>query len=320
MRKIICLSITVLILMSVVPTALAATTVSLSQSSVNPGDTVTISGTMDADENVVIKITDESGNIVYFDGIKADSDGNYSASFTVPSDTESGKLTVTAGSGDDVATTTMTVTSSPIPTPKATETPTSKPTETPTSKPTETPTSVSTSDPAETSTSSPTLPPGSTPAATSTTTQSGGSDPVPTQTSHDGQEAIKPIDISQDEETGVITIVIDVDDLPAGTVAIEAPDGKVVYVSDAVDGAVVIEVNAGEVNKDGTIEIVALDDEMNPLASYVVQVLDEDDELIIAKTGETGGAWIIIVCIAAGVIVLGLVVLWILLRSRKKKM
>lgn len=64
-----------------------------------------------------------------------------------------------------------------------------------------------------------------------------------------------------------------------------------------------------------------MDDEMKPLASYGVQVLDKDDELIISETNETGGAaWIIIVYIAAGVIVIGLVVLWILLRSRKKKM
>ncbi len=41
---------------------------------------------VDADENVVVKIMDEAGNIVFFDTVKGDAGGNYSAAFVVPSD------------------------------------------------------------------------------------------------------------------------------------------------------------------------------------------------------------------------------------------
>ena len=101
---------------------------------------MTITGSAAADENVVVKITDEAGNIVFFDAAKADASGKYTASFVVPSDMAAGKLTVTAGSGTDVATMTLTVTSSPTATPK----PTAKPTATPTSSPAATPTTTTT--------------------------------------------------------------------------------------------------------------------------------------------------------------------------------
>lgn len=297
MKKIICVLVAVLILFAVVPIAIASADVSVDKTTAQPGNTVTISGTADANASVIIKVTDEVGNIVFFDAAKTDANGKYAVSFTVSSDTAPGKLTVTAGSGTDVATATVMVTSPSTPTPQPTAEPTAKPTSTPTSTP------------METSTPTPTK-----------TAQSEEGELTPTQTPEDSQDIIVSSEVSQDEETGIIVITIDVDDLPEGTVAVETPDGEVVYVSDAEDGVIVIEVTEDEVNEAGTIEIIALDDEGAPLASYDVQVLDENKELVVAKTGETdGSAWIIIVCIVAGVIALGLAVFWILLRRRNKQ-
>ena len=53
---------------------------------------------------------------------------------------------------------------------------------------------------------------------------------------------ITPHEISRHDETGVITVVIRVDDLPEGTAAIETPDGEILYISDAKNGVLVIKV------------------------------------------------------------------------------
>jgi len=290
-KKILSLLLITIMLMALVPqTALASASVTTDKTSAYPGDTVLISGTAGADESVVIKITDEAGNIVFFDAAKADASGIYSAAFIVPTDMTAGKLTVTAGSGSDVATTKITV------------------------KAAAQPTATSTSTASPTGTATPT-------AGTSSTASPSASEdePSPTPSAPGAEEgrSLIPKEISQDEETGIITIVIDVDDLPEGTVAIQTPDGKILYVSDAEHGLLVIEVTEDDVDVNGDIEIVALDDEMTPLAALRIQVLDENEEII--KTGEEGGSiWIIIVCVAAGgLLVLG-AVLWILLKRRNR--
>ena len=245
-------------------------------------------------------------------------------------------ITITALGDDDADPATPTPKPTATPTPKPTATSTSKPTVTSTSKPTVTstpkPTATSTSTayihkptvkptgaPTSESVDAPTSTPTSTPASTPTSTQSDESEPTPTQTKAPGKVAVIPKEISQDEETGVFTVIIDISDLPEGTVAVQTPDGAVLYISDAKNGEIMIEVTEDDINADGEIEIIALDNEMTALAAVHVQVLSENDELVIAKADETAGSvWVIVVCIAAGVIVIGLAVLWILRRRNMK--
>ncbi len=72
------------------------------------GDSITATGTADADTWVSIKVLDEDQNIVFFDAVKAENDGNYSITFTIP-DVPAGILHVIAGYGPVVATKNLTV-------------------------------------------------------------------------------------------------------------------------------------------------------------------------------------------------------------------
>lgn len=81
----------------------------LSDTKVSAGDSVTASGVADPDVWVSIKILDnESGNIVFFDAVKSDGNGDYSITFKVPAGT-SDSLTCVAGYGSNVATAVMSI-------------------------------------------------------------------------------------------------------------------------------------------------------------------------------------------------------------------
>lgn len=298
MKKTIGLCTFILILSIAIPTALAFASVTTDKTSALPGETVLISGTAGADESIVIKITDEAGNIVFFGAAKANAGGKYSDSFVVPPGTAAGKLTVTAGSGNDVATTTITV----------------KPTPKPTVKPAGTPQSSSTSEPTIVPSSS--ISPGTTKAAGDDTSPSADK-PSAAPSDQDKGDIITPKEISQDKVMGVITIVIDVDDLPEGTAAIETPGSEILYVSDAQDGVLVIEVAKGDVNADGDIEITLLSDEMTPLSTRHIRVFDENGE-IAGTGGNSMSGWMVAICIAIGLVILAAVI-WILIRRRSKQ-
>ncbi|AOY76052.1 fibronectin type III domain-containing protein [Clostridium formicaceticum] len=84
-----------------VPTTSNVTLV-LSTDSAVVGENVTASGTADPDIWITIKIIDAAENILYFDAVKSDANGNYSNTFKVPI-TIPGRLTVVAGYGSNVA-------------------------------------------------------------------------------------------------------------------------------------------------------------------------------------------------------------------------
>ncbi|MDD3652584.1 MAG: Ig-like domain-containing protein [Desulfotomaculaceae bacterium] len=84
-------------------------TLNLSKSTAEAGDSVTASGTAKPNDWVPIKVVDSTQSIVFFDTAKADASGNYSFDFIIP-DGASGILTVVAGSGSNVASKTLTVT------------------------------------------------------------------------------------------------------------------------------------------------------------------------------------------------------------------
>ncbi|MFA5383948.1 MAG: S-layer homology domain-containing protein [Eubacteriales bacterium] len=87
-------------------------TLNLSKNNAAAGDSVTASGTASPNDWVPIKVLDSAQNVVVFDATKADANGNYSISFIIPGGS-SGVLTVVAGSGSNVVSKTVTVTTTP---------------------------------------------------------------------------------------------------------------------------------------------------------------------------------------------------------------
>ena len=111
-KKTLALLLVLCIILTLCPTfAFAqdtAVTLSCSTSAI-VGSTVAISGTAQAGAGISIKIMDSSGNIVYFDVVKATTNGTYSNSFIPSSDLVGKTLSVVAGYGDNVATQALTI-------------------------------------------------------------------------------------------------------------------------------------------------------------------------------------------------------------------
>ncbi len=324
MKKIIGICIFVVVFFVFIPAALTSTSMTADKTSVLPGETVAISGMSGADAGIVIKITDEAGNIVYFNAINADSSGRYASSFTVPANMAAGRLTVTAGSGNDVATTIITVnvpteTATPKPSASALVSPSASATPRTSASPSASATPHTSASPSASVTPrTSALPSASASANASADATPDGDEPKATVT--DGgkaEQAITPQEISWDDETGIITVVIRVDDLQEGTAAIETPDGKILYISDAKNGVLTIKVTKDDINADGDIEITLLNGDMMPLSKARIRVLDENGEP--AKNGESRmDGWIVAIWVALGLIILA-AVLWILLRRRNKQ-
>lgn len=81
----------------------------LSSDTASPGDEVIASGIADADTFVTIKVLDKAQQIVVFDAVKSNAQGNYSASFKVPANFSGTALIVVAGYGGNVDSQVLTV-------------------------------------------------------------------------------------------------------------------------------------------------------------------------------------------------------------------
>ena len=135
--------------------------------------------------------------------------------------------------------------------------------------------------------------------------------------SNEGTLPIKPETVEKDEESGTVTLIISLSDLPKGTAAIELPNGKVVKVDEK--HTVEVTVDENDLDADGMINIVALNEEGVPLADYNVQVENTDfDNLSGEVETDTNSLpawlWIIIGLVGAGVVVL---TVYLILRKGK---
>lgn len=106
--------------------------------------------------------------------------------------------------------------------------------------------------------------------------------------------------------------------MPEETIAVETPTGLVLYVSDAQNGVLIFEVPESSIKANSDIEIVALDDEMTPLAAVHVPVLS-DNEIAILGGKKSLDGWVIAVLIALNLLVLAAAVILILWRSKQKQ-
>ena len=80
----------------------ADVTFALSADSGYAGDSISIYGTFGANGWITVKAVDTDGNIVYIKPVLSADDGSFSTEFIVP-DIDTGTLTITAGSGSDLA-------------------------------------------------------------------------------------------------------------------------------------------------------------------------------------------------------------------------
>lgn len=110
-KKILAVLLAALLIALIAPTVAFAVnvTLTLNPGTARPGDSVTASGTADADTFVPIKILDGAQEIVVFDAVKSNAQGSYSASFKVPTDFSGTALTVVAGYKRNVDTKILTV-------------------------------------------------------------------------------------------------------------------------------------------------------------------------------------------------------------------
>lgn len=166
--------------------------------------------------------------------------------------------------------------------------------------------STASSSTSPTATASPAASPSATatavPAASAMATPATGSSSTPDATV---ALTILPGEVSEDENTGIITIVIDTDDLPEGTASVQLPDGRVVDVSGG--GTITLEITDEDLDKNGMARITPLDEEGTPLGNLSVQVHNESGFSIVA-----------IVLLSLGVLLIVGFVLFVVIRRKKR--
>ncbi len=132
-------------------------------------------------------------------------------------------------------------------------------------------------------------------------------------------EMLKPSHVEKNEETGVITVVLDLSMLPEGTTAIQLENGSIIPV-DAGSSTVKFEISGKDVDEDGTVKIMAVGQDGVPLGTYILQVTDADKAVSGVINNANGKMpilpWMIGMLAVAAV---GAAVTVVILRKRKKK-
>lgn len=102
MKKIIMVIVVVLLIIN---NPVYGMDVPINISDTNPtvGQTITVSGITNIDMLISIKAIDGGGNIIYFNVVKSDTEGNYNDTLVVP-DKPGQSVTIIAGSGNDIQT------------------------------------------------------------------------------------------------------------------------------------------------------------------------------------------------------------------------
>ena len=134
-------------------------------------------------------------------------------------------------------------------------------------------------------------------------------------TDYDETSTVTPSVVEEDEEAGTVTITISTGDLPEGTEQIKLANGDIIDVGD--QDTVTITVGSDELDEDGTLEIVALDEEAIPLGMYEVQT---GQKIIILDTGSVWSSfWQVFKWILIGIAGIGgmSIIVYLLLRKRR---
>ncbi len=98
------------------------------------------------------------------------------------------------------------------------------------------------------------------------------SSPTPVDTAGDSGMTITPDIVKRDDQTGNITIEININELPEGTSSIKLPGGEIIHVADSENGMISITVDENELDVAGDLQIIFLDDQEVPFGSVSVKV------------------------------------------------
>ena len=102
--------------------------------------------------------------------------------------------------------------------------------------------------------------------------------PTPLPTAEKIIIATTPADA--DDKTGIITLEIDISNFPDNTVSIMLPDGKIISINEAVNGMLSISIGVDELNSNGELEIVIIDDSEVAFGSVITQVKLDDEKTV----------------------------------------
>ena len=136
---------------------------------------------------------------------------------------------------------------------------------------------------------------------------------IPNQVSN-ASVTLKPLSIQAGERAGIIIATINIDDLPKGTAAIQLPSGEVIQI-DMNAGAFKLEISQDDLQEDGNLVILALDEEDTPLGNYSIDLSDDVWQPGAADSGNNIIS--VLVWIAAAALVIGVMTV-VMVRWNKK--
>ena len=120
------------------------------------------------------------------------------------------------------------------------------------------------------------------------------------------------------ENDGAYIIEISIDSFPEGTTSIQLPGGQIISLDDK--DIVQITVGENEINEDGSVEIVLLNDEGMPLYAYDVQVIDNGIAVSIPNARRAWrGLLSVFIWIAIGILCVGIIIFIIVFVRKHKK-
>ena len=114
---------------------------------------------------------------------------------------------------------------------------------------------------------------------------------------------LKPLSIQADE-SGIIIATINIDDLPKGTASIQLPSGKIIQL-DMNTGTLKLQISQDDLQEDGRLVILTLDEENTPLGNYHIDLSDDVWQAGSANNGDD--IILVLVWIAAAALVIGVI-------------
>jgi uncharacterized cupin superfamily protein len=149
--------------------------------------------------------------------------------------------------------------------------------------------------------------PSATPSSTVMPSPSSTASPRPTATDASPSPtgsfvSLKPASIQADESSNMIIATINIDDLPEGTASIKLASGEIIQI-DKTQKTIELPISQDDLNDDGELVIVALDEENTPLGNYQ---LDLSNDVWQASSTDNGTGIVSVIAWVAAALVIGI--------------
>ena len=123
----------------------------------------------------------------------------------------------------------------------------------------------------------------------------GNENPAPSVT-------VVPEAIEVNNETKTVTVTINRADLGENAAGIRLPSGGTVDLSDETGDKVQLEVSEDDINEDGDIELLIIDDNEIALGSYNIDLTDDANSLFTAKSSGNVLIWVAVLAAVVGLL------------------